>query len=84
MYVYTVVMPHTHTVRNVEAMLRMRKVRITHLTDNGAAMNALNTVGIICIVKAAIRIIEGMKWHSLNQGKNGFAPIVMKKLKELQ
>ena len=80
MYVNNVLMTHTHTVRHVADMLRMRKVRMKHLTETGAAMNALTTVGIICIVEAAIRIIENVLCHTLNQGKNGFVPIVIKKM----
>ena len=60
MYVNNVVMTHTHTVRNVKTMLRMRRVRIEHLTDNGAAMNALTVVRIFFIVKAAIRIMKNV------------------------
>ena len=51
-----------------------------HMTENGAVMNALKTVGIIYIVYAAIRITENVICHTLNRGKNGFVPIVMKKM----
>ena len=60
MYVNNVVMTYTHTARNGKYMLGMRKVRMIHMTDNGAAMDALTTAGIICIVPAAIRITESV------------------------
>ena len=60
MYVNNVVMTYTHTVRIVKDTSGMRMVRMKHLMGIGAAMNALTTVGIICIVAAVRRIIENV------------------------